>query len=165
MRLTAYTDYSLRTLIYLAMNRERLVTVQQIADEHGIAKNHLTKVVHQLGTLGYIDTIRGRNGGLRLALEPQDIVIGDVVRHTETDFYMASCFDAASAGCMYSRACSLKGVLGKATAAFLEVLDSVTLEEMMIKEARKRGVKPPSKDGAVPKAVQLHFRKPARKAA
>lgn len=164
MRLTAYTDYSLRTLIYLAMNRERLVTVQQIADDHDIAKNHLTKVVHQLGTLGYIETIRGRNGGLRLGGEPAGIVIGDVVRHTETDFYMASCFDAASKGCMYAGACSLKGVLGTATAAFLEVLDGVTLEDMLIKEERKRGAaRAPAKGGAG--TVQLHFKKPARKAA
>lgn len=137
MRLTAYTDFSLRTLIFLAMNREQLVTVQQIADAHGIAKNHLTKVVHRLGMLGYIDTVRGRNGGLRLGREPADINIGEVVRHTETDFHMASCFDPTSTGCMYSVSCALKGVLGKATAAFLEVLDSVTLEQMVIKEARK----------------------------
>lgn len=137
MKLTAYTDYSLRTLIYLAMNRDGLVTIQQIADAHGIAKNHLTKVVHRLGTLGYIDTVRGRNGGMRLGREPADINIGEVVSHTETDFSMAPCFDEASAGCMYSPACALKGVLGKATAAFLDVLGEFTLEQMMIKEERK----------------------------
>jgi Rrf2 family nitric oxide-sensitive transcriptional repressor len=163
MRLTAYTDYSLRTLIYLAMNREQLVTVQQIADAHGIAKNHLTKVVHHLGLLGYIVTVRGRNGGLRLGREPSDIVIGDVVRNTETDFYMASCFDQAAAGCMYSAACALKGELSKATAAFLEVLDAVTLEQMVIKEEKKRGAKA-AKASAGTSAVQLHF-KPRRKAA
>lgn len=163
MRLTAYTDYSLRTLIYLAMNREQLVTVQHIADAHGIAKNHLTKVVHHLGLLGYIVTVRGRNGGLRLGREPSEIVIGEVVRNTETDFYMASCFDQASAGCIYSAACSLKGELAKATAAFLEVLDAVTLEQMAIKEERKRVAKPARPKGGTT-AVQLHF-KPKRKAA
>lgn len=164
MRLTAYTDYSLRTLIFLAMNREQLVTVQHIADAHGIAKNHLTKVVHRLGTLGYIETIRGRNGGLRLAHEPGQINIGEVVRHTETDFYMASCFDKASAGCMYSSGCALKGVLGNATAAFLDVLDAVTLEQMMIKEKPKKGPGQTPGSTAGAKAVQLHF-KGARKAA
>jgi Rrf2 family nitric oxide-sensitive transcriptional repressor len=99
MRLTAYTDYSLRTLIFLAMNREQLVTIQQIADAHGIAKNHLTKVVHRLGTLGYVETVRGRNGGLRLGREPADINLGEVVRHTETDFHMAPCFAEESVGC------------------------------------------------------------------
>ncbi len=160
MRLTAYTDYSLRTLIFLAMNREQLVTIQEIADAHGIAKNHLTKVVHRLGTLGYIDTVRGRNGGLRLGREPADINIGEVVRHTETDFYMASCFDKSSAGCMYSAACALKGVLSQATAAFLDVLGAVTLEQMVGKEERKAG----ASGEAGPKTVVMQF-KPARKRA
>lgn len=130
MKLTSYTDYALRTLMYLAHNRDRLVTIGDIADEHGIAKNHLTKVVHQLGMLGYIDTVRGRNGGLRLGCEPSKINIGEVVRHTENDFFMASCFDANGQGCTYSPSCALKGLLGKATYAFLEVLDGVTLEQM-----------------------------------
>jgi Rrf2 family nitric oxide-sensitive transcriptional repressor len=153
MRLTAYTDYSLRTLIFLAMHRDQLVTVQQVADAHGIAKNHLTKVVHNLGMLGYVDTVRGRNGGLRLGREPADVNIGEVVRHTESDFFMASCFDAASDGCMYSAACALKGVLSRATAAFLAELDAVTLEQMVVKEIRK---------GASGKAVVQFKRTPKR---
>ena len=162
MRLTAYTDYSLRSLIFLAMNRDRLVTIQEIADAHGIAKNHLTKVVHRLGTLGYIDTVRGRNGGLRLGREPADINVGEVVRHTETDFYMAPCFDEVAAGCMYSAACALKGVLGKATAAFLDVLGSVTLEQIMVKEKRKgKASNAADKSGAL-KPVVIQF-KPVRK--
>ena len=163
MRLTAYTDYSLRTLIFLAMNRERLVTVQQIADVHGIAKNHLTKVVHHLGMLGYIVTVRGRNGGLRLARDPATIVIGDVVRHMETDFFMASCFDQSAPSCMYSAACLLKGELAKATAAFLEVLDAVTLEQMVVKEERKRETRAAARTRAGTTPVQLHF-KPKRTA-
>lgn len=152
MRLTAFTDYALRTLMFLADHRERLVTVAEIAEAHGIAKNHLTKVVHQLGTLGYIETLRGRNGGLRLGREPADINIGEVVRQTETDFYMAACFDAGSAGCIYSAACGLKGTLGAATRAFLEVLDQATLEGMLRREHAKKG-----KPSAV-KSVQLHFK-------
>lgn len=137
MRLTTYTDYALRTLMYLAVNRDRLVTIQDIADLHGIAKNHLTKVVHQLGLLGLVETIRGRNGGLRLGREPADINIGEVVRSTETDFFMAECFDADNIGCAYSAACTLKGVLGEATAAYLRVLDGVTLESLMKKPASR----------------------------
>ena len=162
MKLTAYTDYSLRTLIYLAMNRDALVTIQQIADAHGIAKNHLTKVVHRLGTLGYIETVRGRNGGLRLGREPADINIGEVVSHTETDFYMAPCFDEASAGCMYSAACVLKGVFGKATAAFLDVLGAVTLEQMVVKEERKSKARNNAAKGDALKPVVMQF-KPVRK--
>lgn len=137
MRLTSYTDYALRTLMYLAANRDRLVTIQDIADLHDIAKNHLTKVVHQLGMLGLVETVRGRNGGLRLGREPADINIGDVVRATETDFFMAECFDAAKQSCAYSSACALKSVLGEATAAYLKILDGVTLESLTRKPAAR----------------------------
>ena len=155
MRLTAYTDYSLRTLMYLALNREHLATIGEIADIHGIAKNHLTKVVHQLGMLGYVTTIRGRNGGLRLAREPAQINIGEVVRHTETDFHMASCFDPESTGCSYSAACALQGALGKATAAFLAVLDAVTLEQMLVREKHN----PAATASRRPQTVALHFKR------
>jgi Rrf2 family nitric oxide-sensitive transcriptional repressor len=98
MKLTAYTDYALRTLMYLGANRDRLVTIQDIADLHNIAKNHLSKVVHQLGGLGVIQTVRGRNGGLRLGKEPIDIHLGDLVRNTEPDFNMAECFNRPQRG-------------------------------------------------------------------
>lgn len=136
MRLTTYTDYALRALIYLAANRERLVTIQDIADAHDIAKNHLTKVVHQLGILGFVESLRGRNGGLKLGKEPAQINIGAVVRSTEPDFHMAECFDPKKNFCMLSTACSLKGVLYKATAAYLAVLDEVTLENLMDRDSR-----------------------------
>jgi Rrf2 family transcriptional regulator, nitric oxide-sensitive transcriptional repressor len=155
MRLTAYTDYSLRTLMYLALNRGQLATIQEIADFHGIAKNHLTKVVHQLGMLGYVTTIRGRKGGLRLAREPSEINIGEVVRHTETDFHMASCFDPQSSGCTYSAACALQAALGNATSAFLAVLDALTLEQMLVPEERR----PESTASRRPQAVPLHFKR------
>ncbi|MES2323587.1 MAG: Rrf2 family transcriptional regulator [Pseudomonadota bacterium] len=131
MRLTAYTDYTLRTLIYLAMHRDRLATIGDIADLHGISKNHLMKVAHQLGVLGLVETVRGRNGGMRLGRDPADINIGEVVRNSETDFYMAECFDAASNSCSLAPGCALKGVLGAATAAYLAVLDAVTLADLV----------------------------------
>jgi Rrf2 family transcriptional regulator, nitric oxide-sensitive transcriptional repressor len=162
MRLTSYTDYALRTLMYLGMNRDRLATIQDIADTHGIAKNHLTKVVHQLGQLGFVETVRGRSGGLRLGCEPADINVGEVVRSTETDFYMASCFDAESSGCLYSASCALKGVLGRAADAFLEVLDGVTLDKLIAKEIR-RGAAPALKAGGT-NAVELQFKPTRRKA-
>lgn len=133
MRLTTYTDYALRTLMYLAANRDRLVTIQDIADMHGIAKNHLTKVVHQLGLLGVVETVRGRNGGLKLGRDPAQINIGQVVRSTEPDFYMAECFDKNKNVCVLTASCTLKGVLGSATAAYLAVLDGVTLENLIRK--------------------------------
>lgn len=139
MRLTAYTDYTLRTLIYLGMHRDRLATIQDIADVHGISKNHLMKVVYQLGLSGMVETVRGRNGGLRLKLEPEKINIGDVVRHSETDFYMAECFNPESTSCTLAPACALKGVLKAATAAYLKVLDGVTLAELIAHSARPGG--------------------------
>lgn len=135
MRLTTYTDYALRTLMFLAVNRDRLVTIQDIADAHDIAKNHLTKVVHQLGILGVVESLRGRNGGLRLGKEPDQINIGAVVRSTEPDFYMAECFDPGKSRCILRAACSLRDVLHDATKAYLAVLDGVTLDQLMNPDA------------------------------
>lgn len=136
MRLTAYTDYTLRTLMHLGLNRNKLVTIQDIATVHGISKNHLMKVVHQLGLTGMVETVRGRNGGLRLNKEPADINIGEVVRNTETDFFMAECFAPGNIQCGYSADCTLRGVLHSATVAYLDVLDGVTLENLIKKDSR-----------------------------
>ena len=131
MRLTAYTDYTLRTLMYLGVHRDRLVTIQDIADLHAISKNHLMKVVHQLGLSGTVETVRGRNGGLRLARDPAEINIGTVVRETENDFFMAECFNKENNTCPLTPDCLLKAKLGQATAAFLAVLDTVTLASIL----------------------------------
>ncbi|HEX7650382.1 MAG TPA: Rrf2 family transcriptional regulator [Noviherbaspirillum sp.] len=131
MRLTDYTDYSLRTLMYLGLNRDRLVTIQDIADSYGISKSHLMKVVHQLGLAGLVETIRGRSGGLRLGKEPADINIGAVVRRTEPDFMMVECFDRKINECILSPSCELQGALRRATAAYLAVLDEVTLADLL----------------------------------
>ncbi|MBR7634769.1 RrF2 family transcriptional regulator [Janthinobacterium lividum] len=131
MRLTAYTDYTLRTLMYLGVHRDRLVTIQDIADLHAISKNHLMKVVHQLGLSGIVETVRGRNGGLRLARDPAEINIGTVVRETESDFFMAECFNKENNTCPLTPDCLLKAKLGQATAAFLAVLDTVTLASIL----------------------------------
>jgi Rrf2 family nitric oxide-sensitive transcriptional repressor len=131
MRLTSYTDYTLRTLLHLGQNRDRLVTIQEIADLHSISRNHLMKVVFELGLSGVIETIRGRNGGFRLAHAPEDINLGAIIRHTESDFYMAECFDPEGVPCGLTRACRLKGVLTNATAAYLAELDRHTLADLL----------------------------------
>lgn len=142
MRLTSFTDYSLRTLLYLAANRDRLVTIQDIANLHVISKNHLMKVVYQLGLAGLVETVRGRNGGLRLGKEPKDINIGALVRSTETDFFMAECFDRATDTCPLTPNCKLKHTLNDATQAFLNVLDQQTLADMLPADPARSQSKP-----------------------
>src|SRR4051794_25992519 len=105
MRLTDFTDYALRVLMYLAMNPARLVTVQEIADAHRISKNHLTKVVHHLALANLVETVRGRAGGIRLGQEPGDIRLGAVVRLTEPDFTIVECFDEVRSQCALSAVC------------------------------------------------------------
>lgn len=133
VRLTVYTDYSLRTLMYLGVRgRENLVTIQEIADAYQISKNHLMKVTHDLGKHGYIETIRGRGGGIRLALEPEQINIGDVVRKTEDDFHLVECFNPEGNLCKISPECRLKFALQEALKAYLAVLDTYTLADVLV---------------------------------
>ena len=150
MRLTAYTDYTLRTLMYLGTHRDRLVTIQDIADLHSISKNHLMKVVHQLGLSGIVETVRGRNGGLRLARDPAEINIGTVVRETESDFFMAECFNADNNTCPLTPDCQLKAKLGQATGAFLAVLDTVTLAAILAPAQDARPLAPTLAPGVIP---------------
>lgn len=131
MRLTVYTDYSLRVLIFAALHPERVVTIDEIAHCYAISRNHLTKVVHRLGLRGYLDTVRGKGGGLRLALPPARICIGEVVRATEEDLALVECFRPAENRCRITPACTLRSILQEAIEAFLDVLDGYTLAELI----------------------------------
>jgi Rrf2 family nitric oxide-sensitive transcriptional repressor len=131
MRLTRYTDYALRVLLYLATHPDRLSTISEIASYHDISRNHLMKVVHQLGSLGYVDTLRGKGGGIRLALRPGDIVIGHVVRHTEENLEIVECFNPGSSDCVIQPGCRLKTALGEALNSFLATLDLYTLADFL----------------------------------
>jgi Rrf2 family nitric oxide-sensitive transcriptional repressor len=132
MRLTNYTDYSLRVLIYLAMKPDNeLSNIKEIAEVYNISKNHLMKVTFELGKMNVIETIRGRNGGIRLAHSPEDINIGEIVRKTEEDFHMVECFDEDKNQCVISPACGLKHILNKALLAYFEVLDQYTLSDLV----------------------------------
>ena len=131
MRLTAYTDFSLRVLMYLALHPDRRPTIAEIAGRYGVSKAHLMKVVYQLGLKGYVETTRGKGGGLTLAKRTQDITVGEIVRQTEPDMAIVACFDASAPACVIAPACRLKGKLGEARAAFLKVLDDCTLAEVM----------------------------------
>lgn len=136
MRLTLYTDYSLRALLYLADHEDRIVTVVELADFYKISRNHLVKVIHNLSLSGYILTTRGRNGGLKLARPAQEISIGEVVRSTEPDFDLLECFNPVTDKCVITHSCGLKSVIFKAQTTFLDELDKYTLADLS-KPAKK----------------------------
>jgi len=131
VRLTVYTDFSLRVLMFLAVKEDGLATIAEIAGAYRISKNHLMKVAHQLGVAGYVETVRGKGGGLRLARRPGAIVLGEVVRRTEPDMALVPCFDPAGGHCVIFRGCALRDVLGEARDAFLAVLDRCTLADLI----------------------------------
>lgn len=131
MQLTRFTDYSLRVLIYLGTHADSLATVGAIAEEYAISRHHLTRVVHQLGIKGYIETVRGKGGGFRLARPPRRIRIGDVVRDMETGFELAECFRPGDTTCRLLPACALKPILAEAGRAFLSSLDQYTLADLL----------------------------------
>ena len=146
MRLTAYTDYALRTLMYLATNRDRLVTISEIADVHGISKNHLMKVVHQLGRSGVVESIRGKGGGVRLARDPRDIRIGQLVRASEGNSPLVECLSPESNTCRLVPACRLMSILIEAFDALYESLDAYTLADLVTNpKVLRRAFSTPSK--------------------
>lgn len=140
MRLNLQTDYALRLLMHLAVNEDRLCTIADIADRYGISKNHLMKVAHLLGREGFIETVRGRSGGLRLARAASEIVVGDVVRRMEADFAIVECFEGGAGECMITPACRLKGVLNEAVKAFLGALDGYSLGDLVRRNASLRAL-------------------------
>lgn len=131
MRLTVHSDYALRMLMYLAVKGDGLATVAEIAEAYGISKNHLMKVAHELGVAGYVETVRGRGGGLRLALPHEDITLGEVVRRTEPDMALVPCFAPVDDDCAIARCCLLRGALHQASDAFFGVLDTYSLADLV----------------------------------
>ncbi|OJY69659.1 MAG: Rrf2 family transcriptional regulator [Sphingobium sp. 66-54] len=132
MRLTRYTDYAMRVLIYLAVRPGQLSSIREITRAYGVSQSHLMKVVNDLVNAGYLTSVRGRFGGIRLARDPREINVGAVVRHTEDGFELVDCAD-----CVIAPACGLTGALDEALAAFLAVLDGYSLHDLM---AQRRSV-------------------------
>ena len=148
VRLTVYTDFSLRLLMYLAVKPDGISTIGEVADAYRIPKNHLTKVAHQLGLAGIITTVRGKGGGMRLALPASEIVVGCVVRDTEPDMALVPCFEPVCASCPIVPACGLRGALHQARSAFLAVLDRYTLADLVANPNELQallGVAPPTR--------------------
>ncbi len=130
MRLTDYTDYTLRVLMFCALNPERSITIAELAESHAVSKNHLMKIVNDLARQGLLQTTRGRGGGLRLNKPAADINIGDVVRQSETDFRIVECFDISHNACTITAHCQLKHVFKTALQSYLAELDKVTLADV-----------------------------------
>jgi len=129
VRLTLYTDYSLRVLLFLAGKPEATATISEMADFYNISRNHLVKVVHNLGRLGYVVTSRGKNGGVKLARSAEDISISDVVKKVEPDMDLLECFNPKTDNCAISRICSLKSMIYEGRSAFMNVLDQYSLAD------------------------------------
>lgn len=134
MQLTRYTDYALRVLIYLGHKGDELSTINEISEIYGVSENHLMKIVHGLGKLGYVTTLRGKGGGLKLGRSPGEIRIGQVVRDTEETLDLVECFAHDYGGdCRLAANCKLKSVLADAQQAFFDSLDQYTLKDLVTK--------------------------------
>ncbi len=131
MQLTRFTDYALRVLIYLGANPDRLSTISEVAASYRISENHLMKVVNHLATVGYVGTLRGKGGGMKLARAPHLINIGEVVRDCEDSMALVECFDPQQRTCPLLPACTLKSILSEAKKNFLATLDAYSLQDML----------------------------------
>ncbi len=132
MRLTTFTDYSLRVLIYLGTHADQRAPVGEIAEAYCISKNHLMKVILFLAAEGYVVTTRGKGGGVQLKIDADRIRIGDVVRKSEADSVLVECFSRGRSDCRIERACLLRGAFQKAAQAFYSVLDTYTLADLIV---------------------------------
>jgi Rrf2 family transcriptional regulator, nitric oxide-sensitive transcriptional repressor len=147
MRLTLHTDFALRVLIHVGINDGGLSTIRDIAGSFGISKNHLMKVVNDLGRRGYLETVRGRNGGLRLMRQPREINIGRIVRETEDELDILGCLNSTGY-CRIERVCVLRCAVREAVEAFLAVLDRYTLADLI---APQQALSRLLFDGAIPR--------------
>jgi Rrf2 family nitric oxide-sensitive transcriptional repressor len=159
MRLTQWTDYSLRMLMYCAAceGREHPPTVSEIAEAHGISRSHLTKIAMILAACGWIATTRGRGGGLRLLKPARELTLGEIVRQTETDMTLVECFDRKTNTCRLDGYCRLKDSLYKAMQGFFDVLDGITLADLLAPMAAGKG---PA--GQLPHLIPIQFASLAR---
>lgn len=129
MQLTSFTDYGLRTLMYLAENSHKLSSVKEISEHYNISRNHLVKVVHRLSQLQYIETTKGKGGGIRIAKDASKLRLGDLVIELEPNMTMVECFDAKTNTCRITQSCQLKHYLFEATTSYVTTLNKYTLAD------------------------------------
>jgi Rrf2 family transcriptional regulator, nitric oxide-sensitive transcriptional repressor len=150
MRLARMTDFAIRLLMYVAQRPERLCTIAEVAGAYDISQTHLMKITNQLASGGWLQTTRGKGGGIRLARPASEIVLGDVVRTMEPDFFIVECFSTGHS-CMLHGSCQLTGVMDGALRSFMEYLDAYTLAEVL----------PPKVDPAMARPLRFHGRNKA----
>jgi Rrf2 family transcriptional regulator, nitric oxide-sensitive transcriptional repressor len=139
LRLTLFSDYALRVLLFAEAAGDRLVTIDEIAEAYGISRPHVMKVVSTLTRSGYLHSVRGRTGGVQLGMPADEINLGDVVRETEPDFVLVECFRTGNR-CVISPCCKLQGVLSEALDSFLHVLDQHTLASIALRKKDYRNI-------------------------
>lgn len=133
MRLTMFTDYALRTLMYLSQHQERLCTAREVADSYGVSLNHIVKVVHRLSQLGYIKSVKGKGGGIKLNRPPEEINLWELVKSMEPDLTLVECFDPQHNTCRVVSACGLKSILHEAMQAFEATLMKYSIADTISK--------------------------------
>lgn len=133
MRLTLFTDYSLRTLMYLLQHPDRVCTAREIAEKYNISLNHIVKVVHKLSQLGFIDSMKGKNGGIKLSREPEKINLWHLIKGLEPDFTLVECFNSNDNTCLVVSACGLKSIFHEAALAFANTLEKYSLADAVAK--------------------------------
>jgi len=151
MRLTTMSDYAMRLLMYVGQHPDRLCTIAEVARAYDISEAHLTKITHQLSLAGWLETVRGKGGGMRLATMPQAIVLGAVVRSIEPDFNVVECL-THDTNCQLANSCHLTGIINGALQSFMQYLDRYTLADLLI-STKTLAPLAPSDDQAQP----LHF--------
>lgn len=140
MQLTRFTDYGLRTLMYLAARPEEKSSVKEISEHYGISRNHLVKVVHRLSQLGYIETMKGKGGGIKIAQGTEKLRLGDLITQLEPNMNMVECFDAKTNTCRITGSCQLKHYMFEATNSFVDTMNKYTLADtVQNKELLLRG--------------------------
>ncbi|RTZ40676.1 Rrf2 family transcriptional regulator [Candidimonas sp. SYP-B2681] len=142
MRLTTMTDYAMRLLMYVGQHPDRLCTISEIAAAYRISEPHLMKITHRLAQKGWIETLRGKNGGMRLGKPPEDICLGAVVRDTENDLALVECFTTGHS-CTLGGQCALTAIIDGALQQFLQHLDRYTLADILPQSSQNDG-KPPT---------------------
>ncbi len=143
MQITRFTDYGLRTLMYVAARSENITSVKEIAEHYGISRNHLVKVVHRLSQLGYIETTKGKGGGLQIAQGTENLCLGDLIKQLEPNMNIVECFDAKTNTCRITGSCQLKNYLFEATKNFIDTMNKYTLADAVQNKdgMKQRGIR------------------------